>query len=239
MNTESSGRRYTLIVAVAVCSLLVLLIFYFRAPLWHKLQQLFSFVGDRERTAQFVASFGDGAPVVFMAIQILQVIFAPIPGEATGFIGGYLFGVAEGFIYSSIALAIGSWINFYIGRFIGRRYIRKLIPVKYLERFDMLVSRKGVVLIFILFVFPGFPKDYFCMFLGLSVLPFKLFILMAAIGRMPGTFALSLQGGLLFEENYLLLAPVIAISVVVAYLGFRYRIPLFRWIEKQNQRNYS
>ena len=66
--------------------------------------------------------------MVFMGIQILQVIFAPVPGEATGFIGGYLFGVLEGFLYSSLALAIGSWINFSIGRFLGVRYVRKMIP---------------------------------------------------------------------------------------------------------------
>ena len=38
-----------------------------------------------------------------MGMQILQVVLAPIPGEATGFIGGYLFGSIKGFIYSSLA----------------------------------------------------------------------------------------------------------------------------------------
>jgi uncharacterized membrane protein YdjX (TVP38/TMEM64 family) len=240
MNTEYSGkRRYTLIAMVATFSVLVFLTFVFREPLWHKLLEFYAFAGDRERTARFVASFGKGAPVVFMAIQVLQVVFAPIPGEATGFIGGYIFGVAKGFLYSSIALAMGSLINFYIGRFLGKRYIRKLIPENYLRRFDTIVSREGAILIFALFVFPGFPKDYFCIFLGISALPFKLFILMAAIGRMPGTFMLSLQGGLLFEKSYGLMVPVMVISLVFVYLGFRYREPLYRWIEKQNRRNRS
>jgi len=126
-------------------------------------------------------------------------------------------------------------INFYIGRYLGHRYIRKLIPEKYLIRFDKLVSQKGVMLIFILFIFPGFPKDYLCLFLGLSLLPFKVFILMAAVGRMPGTFLLSLQGAMLFEENYLLLAVAFLVSALAAYLGYRYREPLNRWIEKQNR----
>ena len=170
-----------------------------------------------------------------MGFQILQVIFAPVPGEATGFIGGYLFGVIKGFIYSSAALAIGSWINFSIGRFLGERFVRKMIPSQKFEKFDAMLKRQGIIVILLLFVFPGFPKDYLCLFLGLSVLPFKVFILMAAVGRMPGTFMLSLQGAMLFEENYLVLAVAILVSVLVAYLGYRFREPLNAWIEKQNR----
>ena len=91
------------------------------------------------------------------------------------------------------------------------------------------------MLIFLLFIFPGFPKDYLCLFLGLSVLPFKVFILMAAVGRMPGTFMLSLQGAMLFEENYLLLVVALLVSALAALLGYRFRDPLNKWIEKQNQ----
>lgn len=235
MNLKLSKHGYVILISLAAAGGLSLLIFLFRSQFVQGMEQVWAVVSDREETARFVAAFGDGAPVVFMLFQVLQVIFAPVPGEATGFIGGYLFGVAAGFVYSSLALTIGSMINFFIGRFLGQRYIRKLIPEKHLARFDRLVSRKGVLLIFILFIFPGFPKDYLCLFLGLSVLPFKVFILMAAVGRMPGTFMLSLQGAMLFEGNYLLLAVAILVSALAAYLGYRFREPLNNWIEKQNQ----
>ena len=235
MNLKLSKHGYVILISLAAAGCLSLLIFLFRSQFVQGMEQVWAVVSDREETARFVAAFGDGAPVVFMLFQVLQVIFAPVPGEATGFIGGYLFGVAAGFVYSSLALTIGSMINFFIGRFLGQRYIRKLIPEKHLARFDRLVSRKGVLLIFILFIFPGFPKDYLCLFLGLSVLPFKVFILMAAVGRMPGTFMLSLQGAMLFEGNYLLLAVAILVSALAAYLGYRFREPLNNWIEKQNQ----
>jgi len=238
MNTQPSKRGYIVLIGLAVTCCLALLIFYFRSQLLQGIEQFWAVLSDREETARFVEAFGEGAPIVFMLFQVLQVIFAPVPGEATGFIGGYLFGVARGFVYSSIALTIGSWINFYIGRFIGKRYIRKLVPERHLVRFDRLISQKGVMLLFILFIIPGFPKDYLCLFLGLSALPFKVFILMAAIGRMPGTFILSLQGAMLFEENYLLLAFALLISALVAYLGYRYREPLNRWVEKQNRNDF-
>lgn len=235
MALKQSKRGNFILMVLAATGCLVLLVFLFRSQLLQGGEQVWAVISDREETARFVAAFGQGAPVVFMLFQVLQVIFAPVPGEATGFIGGYLFGAVGGFVYSSIALAVGSMINFYIGRYLGHRYIRKLIPEKHLARFDKLVSQKGVMLIFILFIFPGFPKDYLCLFLGLSVLPFKVFILMAAVGRMPGTFMLSLQGAMLFEENYLLLAVTFLVSALAAYLVYRFREPLNRWIEKQNR----
>jgi uncharacterized membrane protein YdjX (TVP38/TMEM64 family) len=169
-----------------------------------------------------------------MGIQVLQVIFAPIPGEATGLIGGYLFGTLQGFIYSSIALTAGSWINFAIGRMLGRRYVRKMIPATYLDRMDFLLRHQGVLVVFALFVIPGFPKDYLCLFLGISALPIRAFILIAAIGRMPGTLMLSLQGASLFDGDYGVLAALFGACLLIVYLAYRYRETVYRWIEKQN-----
>jgi uncharacterized membrane protein YdjX (TVP38/TMEM64 family) len=172
-----------------------------------------------------------------MGIQVLQVILAPIPGEATGLIGGYLFGTLQGFIYSSIALTAGSWINFAIGRLLGRRYVRKMIPGASLDRMDFLLRHQGILVVFILFVLPGFPKDYLCLFLGLSTLPLRAFMLITALGRMPGTLLLSLQGASLFEGNYALLAALFGACLLIVYLAYRYRGSLYLWIERQNHRS--
>ena len=206
--------------------------FWFRAPLWEKALDLYRLFSDREKIRLLISSFGSGAPLVFMLIQILQVIFAPVPGEATGFIGGYLFGTLSGFIYSSIGLTVGSWLNFIIGRFLGERYVRKRIPAHQFQKIDGLVKRQGVIILFILFLFPGFPKDYLCLALGISTLPLKIFILLAGIGRMPGTFALSLQGAFLYEQNYVLLGTMIAACLILVLLFYVYRERIYLWIEK-------
>jgi hypothetical protein len=56
---------------------------------------------------------------------------------------------------------------------------------------------------------------------------------MTTLGRMPGTFILSLQGAMLFEQNYLILALATAICSGIVLLGYRYREALYAWIEKQ------
>lgn len=218
-----------------VLGVLVFLGFWYRVELVEKISRLYRLFSDRDQIRNFIASFGMGAPLVFMGIQVLQVLFAPVPGEATGFIGGYLFGTAKGFMYSSIALTAGSWINFMVGRFLGERFVRKMIPAVRFEKLDRMVKRQGIIVLFILFVFPGFPKDYLCFFLGLSTLPARVFILLVGIGRMPGTLILSLQGASLFERSYLLLGLLAAGCAALSFLAYRYREQLYQWVEKRGQ----
>jgi uncharacterized membrane protein YdjX (TVP38/TMEM64 family) len=228
-----ANRNKFLWIAGAILLLSVLVWFYWE-PLARGFSDFYQVLTDREKAQTFISTFGIGAPIAFMVIQVLQVIFAPIPGEATGFIGGYLFGTAKGFLYSSIALTIGSWINFSIGRFLGKRYVRKLIPERTLARMDFLLRHQGVMIVFIFFVIPGFPKDYLSLFLGITALPFKAFILLAAIGRMPGTLMLSIQGASIFDRNYSMFGILFAACLVIVYIAYRYRESLYRWIEKQN-----
>lgn len=212
----------------------LLLCVWFRNEIGSGLMAAYRFVADRDQIERLVTAFGSGAPLAFMGLQVLQVILAPVPGEATGFIGGYIFGTINGFLYSTVALTLGSWINFAIGRFLGKRYVRGWIPDATLERFDHLAKRQGVIVMFILFVFPGFPKDYLCLFLGITAIPLKVFLIIAAIGRMPGTLLLSLQGDFLFQKNYVVFAVVFAVTVLVAFLTIRFRDTIYRWIEKLN-----
>ena len=235
MASASSSNRYKFFL-IFIFLIAFFLGYFYRVPLWGKITHYYLLFTNKDQIKTFITSFGSGAPIVFILIQILQVLFAPIPGEATGFIGGYLFGASKGFLYSSLGLTAGSWIIFVIGRLLGKRYVRKLIPIKQLDRFDLLVKRQGVVVLFLFFLIPGFPKDYLCFFLGLSDLPIRVFIIITAIGRMPGTYMLSLQGAFLYEQMYGLFALILGLCVLVAFFAYRYREPLYRWIERLNNK---
>lgn len=226
-----------ILIIAGILFLSCLLSYVFWNPMIDAGARLWQAASNREQFEAFIQSFGVGAPFVFMCFQVLQVILAPVPGEATGFIGGYLFGTFYGFVYSSAALAIGSWLNFIIGRFLGKRYVRKLIPVEQLAKFDRLVNRQGLLIIFVLFVFPGFPKDYLCLFLGVSAMPVKAFVVMAAIGRMPGTLMLSLQGDSVYTQDYLVFSIVLIATLVLAMIGVVFRENLYQWIDRMNGRD--
>ena len=54
--------------------------------------EIYLFFLDRQRLTQFIESYGNVSPLIFIALQVFQVLFAPIPGEVTGFLGGFIYG---------------------------------------------------------------------------------------------------------------------------------------------------
>ncbi len=226
-----------IIIFFIIFTFLILLGAVYKDILWQSLKTFWFFITDRDKVKAFIISFGAMAPLVFVAVQVLQVIFAPLPGEATGFIGGYLFGATQGFLYSSAGLAAGSCINFLIGRWLGLPCVKRLMPPEQLKKLDFLTTNNGLFIIFTLFVFPGFPKDYFCLFLGITSIPFKFFVISASIGRMPGTLLLSLQGASLFEKNYMMLALFAGVCAVFVLLAFLYRERIYQWAGRGSNDN--
>jgi len=225
----------TLVVAIFLVSCLVVFVFL-NSSLWDQLLSYYDVITDREWVRQTVSSTGWAATLVFMGLQIGQVLFAPIPGELTGFMGGYMFGAFNGFLLSTVGLTMGSMINFGIGHFLGERVVRKLVRCETYEKYNQMVQYKGILVIFIFFLIPGFPKDYLCMFLGLTSLPARVFFVLSTLGRMPGTLALSLQGASIFEKNYMFFVIVTALSLLFALVCYLARDSLYRWIARHTKK---
>jgi uncharacterized membrane protein YdjX (TVP38/TMEM64 family) len=221
-----------LILALLVGLGLFLWGFHFRRLLWSQTCYYFKFCANKEWIKSILKAAGPLAPLVFILIQALQVVFAPIPGEATGFIGGYLFGVPLGLFYSTLGLTLGSAGAFFIARWLEEHYVAKWIPAEVLQKFDFLMERQGALISFILFLLPGFPKDYLCFVLGLSRMPFKLFLLICIVGRLPGTLLLTLQGAKVYKGDYYSTLIILGLCLVlIVVLGY-YRETVYRWIRR-------
>jgi uncharacterized membrane protein YdjX (TVP38/TMEM64 family) len=207
--------------ALVVLGLCLLLYYYKEAYLGFR--DLVRFFSSRTRVSAFVASYGSLAPLVFMGIQFLQVLFAPIPGELTGFIGGYLFGTGLSFIYSTIGLTLGSWVAFLIARRFGFSFVRRFVGKETMEKFDYLMEHKGAFFSFLFFIIPGLPKDYFCYLLGLSPMHVLTFLVVSTIGRIPGTLLLSMQGEAVRSEHYRAFFVVLGLGLLGLVLTLIYR----------------
>ena len=206
-----------------VVSGLILHFFWGESLLSQALFHLEDVMHDGTKARETILSYGYLAPLIFMILQILQVVFAPVPGEATGILGGYLFGAWPSFIYSSIALAVGSALAFIIGHLFADAFRSRFSKTKIYRKFNHLVFKGDFVIPFILFLFPGFPKDSLAYLLGLSTMPFKVFIFIASIARMPGTLVLSFEGAQVYEGNYLELLLLLIFSAIVALPCILYR----------------
>ena len=143
----------------------------------------------RRQALSSSARCGSGAsspPVIFILLQALQVIISPIPGEATGILGGYLFGEWLGLFYSTIGLTLGSVVAFWIGRWLGAHYVKNLVSAETWNRLGFIVEAEGAVLCFIIYLIPGLPKDIVCYLFGISPMPLWVFALVSGLGRIPG-----------------------------------------------------
>jgi uncharacterized membrane protein YdjX (TVP38/TMEM64 family) len=166
------------------------------------------------------------APVAFVLLQALQVVVSPIPGEATGFLGGYLFGVTRGFAYSTVGLALGTMAAFAIGRWLGAAVVRRYASNRVVERFGFVLKAEGAMLALVIYLIPGFPKDIVSYLFGMSPMPAAVFLLVSTLGRMPGTWVLSAQGASTATGQYvqLVLVTSVAAAVIIPLYYYRHRI---------------
>ncbi len=189
---------------------------------------------DKHFLKQTLREWGILAPVLFIVLQALQVVLSPIPGEATGFLGGYLFGEALGLLYSTIGLTLGSVAAFAIGRWLGAHYVRNFVKKETWDRLGFIVEAEGAILCFMIFLIPGLPKDMVCYLFGISPMPMWVFALVSGLGRIPGTWVLSAQGAHTATGNYVYVIVISAIVIAVALPLYYYRHRIVGWFQNRN-----
>jgi uncharacterized membrane protein YdjX (TVP38/TMEM64 family) len=223
----SRRARWSLVIVIAGlfiggCAWLV----WTNAPIYQVLVRLYV---DKIYLKRMLREWGVLAPVIFIALQALQVIVSPIPGEATGILGGYLFGQWLGLLYSTIGLTLGSVAAFGIGRWLGAHYVKNLVSAETWNRLGFIVEAEGAILCFIVYLIPGLPKDIVCYLFGISPMPLWVFALVSGLGRIPGTWVLSAQGAHTAAGDYLHAILVSAVAVAVALPLYYYRHRIMVW----------
>jgi uncharacterized membrane protein YdjX (TVP38/TMEM64 family) len=173
---------------------------------------------DPEWIQAAVGSLGPYAGVTFVAVQAAQVVFAPIPGQALGLVGGYLFGALAGTAYSMVGVVVGSTLVFVLARRYGRPYVERVVDDDVLDRFDSFVERRGVFGLFVVFLLPTFPDDAICALAGLTTLRIRTLVALVAVGRLP-TFLLVTYAGEGFADGRLFVAVGVLVSLTVASVG--------------------
>jgi len=111
------------------------------------------------------------------------------------------------------------------------------VPEHFMEKFHFLTERRGTLLALAFFTFPGFPKDLLCYVLGLSPMGFVMFVVVCALGRIPGTVLLSFSGSAVYDKNWPLLVVLAAVCVVTMVIVFLVRDKVDRWLVEHHYRS--
>ncbi len=191
--------------------------------LFLKYPNLLTVFTEQTKIREFVAQYGVRAPFILIGLQILQIIFAPIPGHLIGFVAGYLFGAIKGTTFCLIGIVIGASITFWIGRIFGRGLLKLFISPKSMKKFDDYVVRKGPFIIFVLLLVPFSPLGDILYYLsGLTAIPFLIYIIMVLIARLPNSFVNNLIGAKAFSftaREWVIFLIILIFFALVFYLN--------------------
>jgi uncharacterized membrane protein YdjX (TVP38/TMEM64 family) len=204
-------------------ALLAVLVLVAGGAVWHWREPLWTLFGDQERVQAWVASFGPWGPLVTVALNVAQVLLAPVPGQFVGVVNGYLYGIWLGTLYSMAGLLLGTTLAMALGRWFGRPLVERLTQPQTLARWDRIAGRQGPLFFFLLFLFPFVPDDIACFLIGLSPLAIPRMVVLAALGRLPGVFVSCWLGAYATELPSWAWIPLGGGSAALAWAFWRYQ----------------
>lgn len=187
----------------------------------------------RQELKEYIEAQGNVGILIFIAFQVFQVVVAAIPGEIVQIAGGYIYGTFWGTVYLVIGVAIGSIIDFYIARWLGFDIVKTFISEKRLRQlYNLVQGPRSNLVMFLLFLIPGLPKDVLTYVAGLTPVPAGRFLLIAIVARLPALVGSSFIGASFQQENTVVAIAVSGAAVVLFFLGVLYRDKIIRWLRK-------
>lgn len=127
--------------------------------------------------SELLINLGIFGPLIFILVQISQIIYPIIPLGLTNVIGDLIFGHSLGFMFNFIGMLIGSSINFYLGHRFGEEFLLAFINDETYQKYKERINRGNGLkkLLIIGFILPLFPDDIFCIIAGMSKMTYKEF----------------------------------------------------------------
>lgn len=127
------------------------------------------------------------ARILYFAVYVVAVVFI-VPGSILTLLGGFLFGVVEGFVLVSISSVTGACLAFIIGRYFARQWVEERVHSfeRWVE-FDRAIAIRGFYVVLLTRLSPVFPFNLLNYFLGLTKIRFTHYLLASWLGMAPAT----------------------------------------------------
>jgi uncharacterized membrane protein YdjX (TVP38/TMEM64 family) len=183
---------------------------------------IYDFASDQEQMRAWVGGLGAWGPLAIILLEMIQALLAPIPGQAIEAASGYLYGPWWGTLFPMIGMVIGSSIIFLLSRRFGRPLVIRLVGQGSMARLDDLARRGGAPFFFLIWLLPFAPDDLACVAAGLTPMPFRQFIVLMTLGRLPGVFVSVMVGANIARVDPVWWAVLLAALALAALLFWRW-----------------
>lgn len=232
MNQERKNRIRRALVwlkfALLLCIVVLLPLFIYLR--YHTLIENFR---DPEALRLFLTKYKTESIFIYLGLQVLQLVICILPGQALQFAAGYAFHFPLGLFLTALGAALGTIVTFYIARLLGKDAMYLIFGEKKLEEYiEKLNSKRAYLLIFVIYLIPGIPKDIFAYAIGVSNMRFGPFFILSMLGRLPA-MAGSIAIGVMVETgSYTGALLLLGAAVVLCGIGILRRKQLQEWTDK-------
>ncbi|MBP3866657.1 MAG: TVP38/TMEM64 family protein, partial [Eggerthellaceae bacterium] len=156
--------------------------------------------------------------------QFLQIVVAFIPGEVVQLAAGLMYGPLFGTLIILTGCVISSAVVYLLVHKLGAPFVQNMVSTEHLEKFRTFEKTgKLDIVVFILFLIPGMPKDVFTYLVPLTDMDMKRFLILSNVGRIPGVLASTYTAHGIFEGDVVGPIVVVCIVAIVAVIGFVFR----------------
>lgn len=218
---------------IAFFAIMVLIV----VMLWPYFHELFE-PGGLDRIINDVRGAGPVGFLILLGLQFLQIVVAFIPGEVVQIAAGLLYGPWIGALVILAGCVISSAFIFALVRKLGAPFVQSMVPVQYLEKFRKFEKTgKLNIIVFILFLIPGLPKDVFTYLVPLTDMRMRTFLLLSNVGRIPGIVVSTYAADGLADGRLMESAIIFAVAAVIAVLGIVFRERIMKMLEKHSHKD--
>ena len=173
-----------------------------------------------------VQSTGFLGMMSLFGLQIAQIFLFIIPGEPIEIVAGMCYGGFWGTVFILASTCIISAAIFFMVRKLGRKFVYEFSDegkVKKIENSKLFQDPKRIeIIMFILFLFPGTPKDLLVYIAGLLPIKPWRFLVITTIARIPSIISSTYAGAKIIEGNFkmagIIYGVIIAIVVVFIFI---------------------
>jgi uncharacterized membrane protein YdjX (TVP38/TMEM64 family) len=163
---------------------------------------------------------------LFLLVVIIEVVIAPIPGGAVGYLGAARFGFWQAWPLLYIGNLIGTFLVFTLARKFGTPLFEENTSSKTRERYDRLLEGHPLLL-WLFYTVPLIPVDVLSVLAGLSHMSRRRFFTIAFTGYFFYTAIVAYVGSSL--------AHLIGITEALSLIGLVFVIILGAWLWNQQK----
>ncbi|MGQ5427182.1 TVP38/TMEM64 family protein [Thermophilibacter sp. ZX-H3] len=182
--------------------------------------EAYAWASDPVAVRSFVAEHAILSRLVIGGVNALQIALAFLPGEPVELASGYAFGFLEGTLVCMAASAVASSAIFWAVRRWGWSLVGVFFDRSHLDRFSWLHDARRLELVMlVVFLIPGTPKDFLTYFAGLTDMRFGAVLAITTLGRIPSIVTSTVAASAFGSGDYGIAAMAVVVAVALAAAG--------------------